>query len=410
MSRVVVLGGCGAVGRVASLTLANTGTCDELVVADLDGVAADRLVGELIAARGASGVAVRSAVVDVTDQRALQDLVRGADVVLNCVGPFYRSVRHVFPAVLELGIDYVDVCDDVDATLDLLALDERAKDAEVTALIGMGASPGVTNLFARYLVDHLLDRCESVDVFHTHGGEPVEGAGVIAHRFHCMSGDIPVYLDGELRSVRYFEHDGIALRQTFDFPLVGDDVPIFPYPHPEQITLPQHLDLRRVTNKGSVLPIEYYELTAELCRIGVTSTEPLEVDGARIVPHDFAIAFLLRERERMLTEAAFGEQRGCISVVVCGSRAGEPREYRMHMASSGRALGEGTGIPAALGVMMMQRGSVSGPGVVPPEAGVAPDDFLALADDLGLLRGDDASGTLLVEEVAPDGAATPLDL
>ncbi len=382
------------------------GTCSQLVIGDLDEAAAGRLADEL----ASSATAVSAVAVDVTDPAGVQDAVRGCDVVLNCVGPFYRSVKTVLPAVLDLGIDYVDVCDDVDVTLELLELDQVARGAGVTALIGMGASPGVTNLFAKYLADHLLDACESVDVFHTHGGEAVEGPGVIGHRFHCMSIDIPMFLDGELRTVRYFEDDGIALRQTFDFPLIGDDIPIFPYPHPEQVTLPRHLDLRRVTNKGSVLPIEYYELTAELCRLGITATDPIEVDGHPVTPYDFAVAFLLRERKRILAEADFGEQRGCISVVVAGTKDGKRREYRMHMASSGRALGEGTGIPAALGVVLMQQGRVTGPGVLPPEAGVVPDDFLTLADELGVLGDGDGATTMFVEEVAPDGTATRLDL
>ena len=134
----------------------------------------------------------------------------------------------------------------------------------------MGASPGATNLLAKYIADTQLDETDSIDIFHCHGGEPIEGPGVIGHRFHCMSIDIPMFLDGQLKYVRYFGEDGMALRQTFDFPVLGP-TPIYPYPHPEQVTLPRYLQVRQVTNKGSVLPIEYYQLTSELCRLGLTS-------------------------------------------------------------------------------------------------------------------------------------------
>lgn len=394
MSRVVVLGGGGAVGRVASRTLTEHGSFDEVVVADIDVVK----VEEAVAVWRTPAVSV--ARVDGTDAVSVGRVVAGADVVVNCIGPFYRSVKTVLGTVLDLGVDYVDVCDDVDVTLEILGWDDRARRAGVSALIGMGASPGVTNLFARYVADTLIDSTTSVDIFHTHGGEPVEGPGVIAHRFHCMSIDIPMYIDGALTHVGYFEPDGIALRERFDFPLVGDDVPTFPYPHPEQVTLPNFLDLQQVTNRGSVLPIEYYELTSELCRLGLQTKDPLDVAGTPVVPHDFAVAFLLRARDGMLADAEFGEQKGCISVVVRGERDGHPVEYRMHMASVGQALGEGTGTPAALGAILMHQGRVTGPGVRPPEGAVDPADFLALVAELPSLT---ASSSTFIEEVRPDG-------
>jgi len=400
-TKVVVLGGAGAVGSQAVRTLAEHGGFDEVVIADWNLARAQELATEI----GRAGVT--AAGVDVMDPDGVANLVRGSDIVLNCVGPFYRSVKTVLSTVLDLGINYVDVCDDVDVTNEILEWDARAKAAGVTALIGMGSSPGVTNLFAKFVVDQMLDECETVDIFHTHGGEPIEGPGVIGHRFHCMSIDIPMFLEGELRTVKYFEPDGIALRQTFDFPLVGDGIPVFPYPHPEQLTLPRFIKLQRVTNKGSVLPIPYYELTAEMCRLGLSSKDPVSVGDQSVVPYDFATAFLIRERDRILAETNFGEQRGCISVVVTGKKDGEPREFRLHMASASKALGEGTGIPAAIGTMLVHRGKASSAGVLPPEALLDATDFLGLVAQLPSLT---SSASTFIEEVLPDGTVKQMPL
>lgn len=401
MSKVVVLGGCGVVGSVAVRTLVAHGTCAQVVIGDIDITKAQALAAEI------GGDAVSAVHVDAADPQSIRDAVAGSAVVLNCIGPFYKSVKTVLGTVLELGIDYVDICDDVDVTCDILEWDEKAKAAGIIALVGMGASPGATNLFAKHIADNLLDECESVDIFHTHGGEPHEGPGVIGHRFHCMRIDIPVFLDGELTHVKYFEEDGIALRQTFDFPVVGENIPIYPYPHPEQVTLPRYIPLRRVTNKGSVLPIEYYELTGNLCKLGLADREPLEVAGQRVVPHDFAVAYLIRERDRILRETNFGTQRGCLSVVVKGRKDGAACEYRMHMASASSALGEGTGIPAALGVMLVQRGRVTAKGVLPPEACVDPADFLGLVQEIPQLSD---GATTFIEHVGSDGTVTQVPL
>ena len=104
----------------------------------------------------------------------------------------------------------------------------------------MGSSPGVTNLLALFAADELLDETESIDIFHTHGGEPVEGEGVIAHRFHCMSIDVPMFLDGELTYVKFFGPDGVALQEDVEFKLIGK-TRVYPYPHPEQVTIPKYI-------------------------------------------------------------------------------------------------------------------------------------------------------------------------
>jgi saccharopine dehydrogenase (NAD+, L-lysine-forming) len=169
--------------------------------------------------------------------------------------------------------------------------------------------------------------------------------------------------------------------------------------------------VRQVTNKGSVLPIEYYQLTADLCHLGLNSKEPVEVEGRPVVPHDFAVAYLIRERERILRETRFGSRRGCISVVVKGRKAGTPRELRVHLASRSGGLGEGTGIPAALGVLLLQRGKITAKGVLPPEACIDPEDFLALAPAfLPKHTGGEEGGGIIFESVAADGTVSTMRL
>jgi saccharopine dehydrogenase (NAD+, L-lysine-forming) len=318
-------------------------------------------------------------------------------------------VKTILGAVIEAGVNYVDICDDVDVTLEILGLDAAAKRAGVTAVIGMGASPGVTNLLAKFLASTLLDTTDSIDIFHCHGGEAIEGPGVIGHRFHCMSIDIPMFIDGKLQYVKYFGEDGIALRQTFNFPVLGE-VPLYPYPHPEQITLPRYLKVRQVTNKGSVLPIAYYQLTAELCRLGLASREPIDVNGRPVTPYDFAVAYVIRERDRILRETNFGSVRGCMSVVAKGLKDGQPRELRVHISSQAGGLGEGTGIPAAIGAMLLQQGKVTGKGVLPPEACIDAAEFLALASQFFSRGGASGGGDILFESVAADGTVRTMEL
>jgi saccharopine dehydrogenase (NAD+, L-lysine-forming) len=407
MAKTVVLGGCGAVGSVVVETLAKRDTFSEIVIGDMNAAKADQLVSDC-------GSKVSFVPVDATDAKQIKGAVTGSDLVINCVGPFYSTVNTILEAVIEAGIDYLDICDDPDVTLDILDMDEKAKKANITAVIGMGGSPGFTNLLAKLVSDELLDETEAIDIFHTHGGEVIEGPGVIGHRFHAMSIDIPMFLDGELKYVKYFEEDGMALRQTFDFPTIGKDIPVFPYPHPEQLTLPRYIKTKRVTNLGSVLPIEYYRLTSELCRIGLTSKDPLEVKGQQVVPYDFAVAFIIRERERILKETNFGHRKGALSVVVRGKKDGKFREYRMHGVSTKQGLGEGTGFPCSVGAILMQEGKVTGKGVIAPEGCIDARQFFDLYIPISGLEDKDAGKagetSFVFEEVDEKGNVKPFDL
>ena len=407
MAKVIVLGGCGAVGSVAVKTLVNHGEFSEVVIGDYDSERGRQLLSTIGPDR-ASFVQF-----DALDVESVRNAVGGCDLVVNCVGPFYTTVKPILETVIEERINYVDVCDDVDVTLSILEMDGRAKEAGITALIGMGNSPGITNLLGKLAAETLMEEIHSVDIFHAHGGEPVEGVGVIEHRFHCMSIDIPMFLDGELKYVKFFEEDGIELRQPFDFPVLGE-VMLYPYPHPEQVTLPNYIDLKQVTNKGTVLPAEYYDLTKELCRLGLNGREPVMVGGESVIPYDFAVAYILRERERILAEASFGEQRGCCTVIAKGKNHGKYREYRFHMASRSQALGEGTGIPVAIGAILLNRGEVRGKGVMPPEACVDPMGLMGLLPEVmdldRMKEGGESFGGLIIEKVDEDGNVTKLDM
>lgn len=143
MGSIVVLGGAGGVGRMAVETLLHVDEVDEVVVTDLRADAATSVVEELADPR------LRAASVDVVDTDAVAALITGADVVLSCVGPFYRFGPPALEAAIRAGVRYVDVCDDLDATRALLALDGAARDAGVQALIGMGNSPGIANVFVK---------------------------------------------------------------------------------------------------------------------------------------------------------------------------------------------------------------------------------------------------------------------
>lgn len=394
MARIVVLGGGGGIGGVAVRTLAALGDFDEIVVADGRGNAATAVAAELGDAR------LSVAVFDAASATEVRRVVEGARVVVNCVGPFYRYGPPVLDAVIGAGIDYVDVCDDLDPTLLMLERDEAARAAGVTAIIGMGNSPGLANLFARLCADDLLDTVDAVDIMHAHGGEPDEGPAVVKHRIHAMTNDVPLFVDGEFVRVRMLEASGQAYVRETDFRDVGR-LPVYPYPHPETITIPRHLPgVQRVTNLGIVFPLSYFSLTMDTVRAGLP-------DEAAV---DAAVERILRERPRLLSAAGVTGPAGCLKVVVSGRKDGEPHTYVASVSSTTQGAGEGTGIPVALAATLVARDGLHAPGVSPPEAVVPVAELLALAAEVVPRLGMGSGVPIHLEHLLPDGTSETLDL
>ena len=106
------------------------------------------------AATQALGITTRE-VDPLQDPETLKALLLEGDIVANLAGPYYRTGTQVLDAAIETRTTYMDICDDADVTLPMLERAEAAQAAGVTAVIGMGSSPGTTNILIRAAVDYL---------------------------------------------------------------------------------------------------------------------------------------------------------------------------------------------------------------------------------------------------------------
>ncbi len=404
VAKVVVLGGCGGIGRVAVRALATLDWVGELVVADVRGEDA-----AVFAASLGKGH-IRAAEFDATNPESTRAVLAGARVVLNCVGPFYRFGPPILRAAIDAGVDYVDVCDDLAPTRQMLELHEEAKAKGISCLVGMGNSPGLANVFVALCRDLLLDQVEEVDSLHIHGGEAEEGPAVIKHRIHAMVNDVPLFIDGRFIEVRQLEESGAKYTVETDFRNVGR-YPVYPYPHPETITLPRHIPgLRRATNLGVIFPLSYFQLTQEMVRVGACTEAPLKVGDQTIVPLEFSVAHILSRRAELLAAAGVSGPGGCLKVVVAGQKAGKREVYTLSVSSRSAGAGEGTGIPAAAGAALMARGQITTKGVFPPEAGPNPLAVLSTALELSRSLGAIGGDTIHVERTDASGTTKPVEL
>ncbi len=243
--RVVVVGAGGGMARV--IVEALHGDDDlELVLGEPDVRRLADLVGRL-----PHRERVRTATLDLFAPADLRAQLTGADLVVNCAGPYYRTAGPVIAGCLAAGVDYLDLGDDIEAAQFALACSDEARAAGVRLFIGCGISPGLTNVLARELIE-ALDEARDVDVAWVVGdeGDAVPGRAVLEHFLHMAMGSCPSWREGGPARISAFR---LAGRLPFAPPL--DGFLAYEVAHPEVVTIPRHYpQLRTVRCYGTFHP------------------------------------------------------------------------------------------------------------------------------------------------------------
>src|ERR1700730_2873223 len=99
--RIMVLGGCGAMGSEVTRDLARSSDFEEIVIADADLPRAETLAEEFGAGH------VRAIQIDAGDERALAERLRGFDVIATCTT--YHFGLNVLRAAITAQVNYLDL-------------------------------------------------------------------------------------------------------------------------------------------------------------------------------------------------------------------------------------------------------------------------------------------------------------
>jgi hypothetical protein len=101
--------------------------------------------------------------VDAAEPASLRRALSDASVCVNCLD--YRLNLDVMEGALDAGAHYVDLGGLFHVTLKQLPLDERFREAGLSAVLGMGSAPGKTNLLARAAGARLGEPPESLEIW-----------------------------------------------------------------------------------------------------------------------------------------------------------------------------------------------------------------------------------------------------
>jgi len=367
--RVLAIGGSGGMGRHAVSLIQSFGSVLEIIVADLNESSANSFAAEMNSKVSAIGL-------DVNDTEAMRRAMQNVDIVINTSGPFYRFGVPILQAAINEGCNYLDICDDWEPTIKMLELDQLAKTAGVTAIVGLGASPGISNILALIAIQELDEVSSVFTGWDLGGAQPEEESSqeglnaAMLHGIEQMTGKVQIYRDGAIELTRPLAPVPVHYpgKSTFKGYIFG---------HPEAVTFPHNYPtLTKSINLAHGGDIDSILLKAILALV-----------NWGLVGKERAAKFLTwfegqrkQETTKKGSEAppvmyglAIGT-KGSRDATVGVSWVGEATE-----PGSGYEVGMGaaTGVPLACGVKFLSEGRINESGVFSPEAGlIDPKEFL----------------------------------
>ena len=352
MTTKAVVMGAGMVGSVIAEDLICSGF--SVTIADVDRTALARISER-------TNQLIHIAEVDCSDQLAVASLIKEADIVFGAL-PSWLGLA-VLETVITSGKPY---CDISFMQEDPRTLHELAIEHQVTCIVDFGVAPGMSHLLCA-VANETLDTCQQLDI--VVGGLPLERRWPWEYKAPFSPRDV---IEEYIRPARLIEHGKIVIREALsecvllDLPGVGTleafntdglrtlcDTLDVPFMKERTLRYPGHAQQMRTLRDG-----------------GFFKTEEIEIAGQRVKPIDMTAKILndgwkYEEGEANLTVMRV-EGIGTIGDTLTRIRW-DLLDYYDHEKDQS-SMARTTGFPAAAMGRMIVDGTVTNPGVHPPES------------------------------------------
>lgn len=371
MAKIVVLGGAGAMGRITAQDLAETARDSDIVIAD---IALDQ-ANQVRASLNNQRVSAQAA--DLRDQESLVNLLKGSDVVVNAT-PYYFN-RDVMKAALKAGVDYIDLGGLYHETLKQLEYHKDFEKSGRLAILGMGSTPGTTNVMAAYgaaemdRVKEIVIYCAGDELKKPEDYHPFFPPYMLDTILDEYTMDAIVFRNGKIETTA-----PISVDETVDFgPPVGVQSVIHTV-HSELATIPETYKAKGIQSVAFKLALgqEFHDKVKFLVELGFGGKEPVETSEGQFHPRKILQAMI----DRLPKPKEMGEDCEILRVVVDGSSEGQDKTVVMEaLAQSEPGSGTGgadknTGVPPSIVAQMVSSGMTSAyKGVLAPEICVNPE-------------------------------------
>jgi saccharopine dehydrogenase-like NADP-dependent oxidoreductase len=321
--RILIIGGAGLMGAgTARDLLSNLSSgVTKVIAADAN---PDRLAA---LKKSLPDSRLETRALDVTDRNALLALLHDCDLCINGVPTFAGFQMAIFEACLAAKHTYVDYGGMGVYTVQQKAQHTRWKEAGVTAVIGLGSDPGLSNVLCRAVADQ-LDRIDRINLYWAATKVGPENPVLVPP--YSLSTILAEYanpsrqfLEGKLQDV-----PPLSGTETIDLPTPWGRTTFIHSQHSEPLTVPfaegiAEKGIREFTWKLS-LPAREHEAWVGLVKAGFgPSDEPVTVKGVSVCPLDLLQAVIDRNIQRNGSRIPAQESHEMHFVIGHGTRHGK---------------------------------------------------------------------------------------
>jgi saccharopine dehydrogenase (NAD+, L-lysine-forming) len=359
----VVQLGCGVCGLVCAEHLAKNKKIDQLVLADSKPEGASALADRLKLDK------VTVLEVDGRNRSALEELLKDVDIVVATMP--WRMNRLVMEICSETKTDYVDFGMPFDSTgPDFDRYSDMCKKAGISALVGMGSEPGISDIYAM----HAASKLDRADEAHIYDGDTASVEG--EEYFSLWS---PIDLLDETSVPAAVFRDGaiefippLSAKQIYDFPAPVGKLPVYSTNHDETYFMPQGIPTLTQASFNIGIDDRFAQAAEIFRKWGLLGKEDIMVKGTKIRPLD-VVASMLKPpsafADRVKGDCCFvvdvkGELGGRNVLLKVWTMMSHEEAYRKYRTNGG-AYFVGTG--GAVATEMLIDGEVEEKGIVIPE-------------------------------------------
>jgi saccharopine dehydrogenase (NAD+, L-lysine-forming) len=389
MSKVLIIG-AGGVGHVVAHKCAQVPEVfSEIMLASRTKSKCDAIAASV---KERTGRDIQTAALDADNVAETVALIKKFQprLVLNVALP-YQDLA-LMDACLETGVDYLDTANYEpldEAKFEYKwqwAYQDRFKDKGLMALLGSGFDPGVTNVYCAYAQKHLFDEIHELDIIDCNAGDHGQP---FATNFNPEINIREITQRGRYwERGEWVETDPLSWRMSYDFPEGIGPKDCYLMYHEELESLVQNIRGLKRARFWMTFSQNYLNHLKVLEGIGMTSIEPVDYKGQKIVPLQFLKAVLPEPGSL----GPLTKGRTCIGCVMKGVKDGKERKAYIYNICSheeayrevgSQAISYTTGVPAMIGAMMMLTGKWRGAGVFNMEQ-LDPDPFMEKLNIHGL--------------------------
>ncbi|MBN1677198.1 MAG: saccharopine dehydrogenase NADP-binding domain-containing protein [Candidatus Thermoplasmatota archaeon] len=369
--KVLVIGASGQMGAM---------TIEDLVeFYSAEVVAADRRldrVKQVVSALGHDKVTAIE--LDATDSKALKEAAKDVDVVVNSA--WYELNIKIMPVAIDVGANYTDLGGFYDHTFEQLKHDKEAKDAGVTCVLGIGSSPGITNVCGAAGA-RKLDSVDTISIYCTWGTkEHTDAAAFPAYSVRTVLDELtqnpPIVEGGKHKRMPVLSGETEVL-----MPEPAGKVVAYYIKHSEPATMAEFVGKGTKNVSFRIgFPANDFATFKTLAQLGFSSEQKIDVGGGKISPKDFITAMYLDAVASSRQSADVIDEYDYFRIDVSGKKNGMPSTVTYFVRTwndreTGVSSGRDTAVPPSITASWLASGKIKNKGTLPPEACIEPEPF-----------------------------------